>query len=61
MSVQNGNTKYSFMSIDHQSQRQWYANMQSYLVKWVNEHKDGRQDTWTPDARAARDASGVWQ
>lgn len=61
MSVQNGNTKYAFMSIDHKSQRQWYLNMQNYLVKWVAEHKDGREDTWTPDARKAQDASGVWR
>ena len=56
MSVQNGNTKYAFMSIDHKSQREWYSNMQSYLTKWVAEHKDGREDTWTP---AARDLSEV--
>lgn len=61
MRVQNGNTKYAFMSIDHKSQRQWYSNMQAYLVKWVAEHKDGRQDTWTPEARQARDESGVWK
>lgn len=61
MSVQNGNTKYAFMSIDHKSQRQWYANMQAYVVRWVDEHKDGREDTWTPNARAARDTTGVWK
>ena len=61
MSVQNGNTKYAFMSIDHKSQREWYANMQTYLRKWVAEHKDGREDTWTPAARSARDESGVWK
>ena len=61
MSVQNGNTKYAFMSIDHKSQRQWYANMQSYLVKWVAEHKDGREDTWTPAQREPQDTSGVWK
>lgn len=61
MSVQNGDTKYAWMSIDHKSQRQWYANMQNYLVKWVAEHKDGKEDTWTPSARKARDVSGVWE
>lgn len=61
MSVQNGNTKYAFMSIDHKSQRQWYANMQNYLTKWVAEHKDGREDTWTPAQREARDQAGVWK
>lgn len=61
MSVQNGNTKYAFMAIDHKNQKQWYANMQAYLVKWVAEHKDGREDTWTPAAREAKDSSGVWK
>ena len=61
MSVQNGNTKYAFMSIDHKSQREWYANMQAYLVRWVAEHKDGKEDTWTPVHREARDVSGVWR
>lgn len=61
LSVQNGNTKYACMAIDHKSQRQWYANMQTYLVKWVAEHKDGREDTWTPAAREARDTTGVWK
>lgn len=61
MSVQNGNTKYAFMSIDHKSQREWYLNMQAYLRKWVAEHRDGKEDTWTPEKREARDDSGVWQ
>lgn len=47
LSVQNGNTKYAFMSIDHKSQRQWFSNMQAYMKKWVDAHKDGREDTWT--------------
>lgn len=61
MSVQNGNTKYAFMSIDHRSQREWYLNMQRYLTEWVREHKDGREDSWTPAQREAADTSGVWR
>lgn len=41
-------------------QRQWYLDVQSYLRKWVDEHRDGREDTWTPSARVANSASGVW-
>ena len=29
-------------------ERQWYADVQDYCRKWVEEHKDGRDDTWTP-------------
>jgi hypothetical protein len=61
MSAANGNTKYAFMSIDAKSQREWHANMCSYLRKWVAEHKDLKVDTWTPESRVARDSSGVWQ
>lgn len=39
--------------------RTWYRNMQAYVVRWVEEHKDGKADTWTTDRSA--DSSGVWQ
>ena len=47
--------------IDMSSQRAWHAAMTAYVRRWVEEHKDGRQDTWTPDMRKARDLNGVWQ
>jgi hypothetical protein len=53
--------KYSTMSIWHPEQRQWHRNMCDYLRRWVEQHRDGKADTWTPDARKAVDASGVWQ
>ena len=28
--------------------REWFERMTEYLRKWVEEHKDGRADTWTP-------------
>lgn len=42
-------------------ERQWYADVQAYLRRWVEQHKDGREDTWTDDLRKAKTASGVWQ
>lgn len=41
----------------------WYAGVQSYMVRWVKEHKDGRADTWTSHARqrATVNDRGVWQ
>lgn len=44
-------------------QRAWYAGVQSYMRRWVAEHKDGRADTWTSNARqrAALNDQGVWR
>lgn len=45
------------------SQRDWYAGVQAYMRRWVAEHKDGRKDTWTSDARqrATMGSDGVWR
>ena len=40
--------------------RQWYVDLEKYMREWVEEHRDGREDTWTPDTRQARGDSGVW-
>lgn len=50
--------KYSGMNVHSIDKWQWYRNVQDYLRRWVEEHKDGREDTWTPDAeeRAGGDA-----
>lgn len=45
------------------NQRAWYDGVQSYMRRWVAEHKDGRADTWTSNARrrATVNEHGVWQ
>lgn len=42
---------------------EWYAGVQSYCRRWAMEHKDGKRDTWTSDARqrATADEHGVWK
>lgn len=40
---------------------QWHRELRAYLRRWVEEHRDGREDTWTPDTREARDETGVWR
>jgi len=37
--------------------RAWHADVRAYLLRWVEEHRDGRPDTWTP--APARDATGA--
>lgn len=43
--------KYSSMGLSTSSEQQWYQDVQAYLYEWVVEHKDGREDTWTPKAK----------
>ena len=52
--------KYASMDVHDEREAVWYRNVQDSLRRWVEEHQDGRPDTWTPDAREARDESGVW-
>jgi hypothetical protein len=56
-----GEKKYASMHLSTANQREWFDAMTAYLRKWVEEHRDGRPDTWTPDQRKARDDSGVWE
>lgn len=42
-------------------QQKWYRSMQSYMREWVDEHKDLKEDTWTPKQRNTMDENGVWQ
>jgi hypothetical protein len=53
--------KYSGMNLSVSSQRAWNRDMCAYIRRWVDEHKDGREDTWTPNTKEAGTASGVWK
>lgn len=45
------------------SQSAWYSGVQDYCRRWAYEHRDGKVDTWTSDARkrATVNENGVWQ
>jgi hypothetical protein len=43
--------KYASTGIPIHSELRWYQGVQEYLRRWVDEHKDGREDTWTPNAK----------
>ncbi len=62
-SEQKEGAKYKNMVNYSSEARQWYENMRAYVRRWVEEHKDGRADTWTPEqgAREPIDKSGVWK
>lgn len=53
--------KYASMNVFSDDRRQWFTNVQEYLRRWVEEHRDGREDTWTPSGRVAANATGVWK
>lgn len=37
----------------------WHKQLSEYMVKWVEEHKDGREDTWTNTERNEATPEGV--
>lgn len=43
------------------AQKRWHKDVQLYLWAWVNAHKDGAEDTWTPTSKQALKDSGVWK
>lgn len=45
---------------DPSSRREWQRRMSTYCREWAYAHRDGRDDTWTPNVRASRDDSGTW-
>ena len=54
--------KYETMQVRALSgQEQWFFDVQEYLGKWVEEHKNGGDDTWTPRIKTATSDSGVWK
>jgi hypothetical protein len=40
--------KYESMNSNQESSEMWWASVQSYLRDWVDEHKDMKEDNWTP-------------
>ena len=44
-------------------QYDWYRGVQDYCRRWAYEHRDGKVDTWTSNARqrATLNADGVWK
>lgn len=53
-------SKYSGLNLDISSQRAWHRDMVAYVRRWVAEHKDGREDTWTPGRSILRDPAGEY-
>lgn len=56
-------SKYAGMHLGTETQQQWHRDMCAYVLRWVEEHKDGRADTWTPNSgdRPVVTATGVYQ
>lgn len=45
-------SKYSTMNLDTKTQKGWFLSTAAYLRAWAYEHKDLKEDTWTPDMKA---------
>lgn len=44
-----------------EDQRKWYTDVQQYVKRWVEEHKTGKENTWTSANRQKVSESGVYQ
>jgi hypothetical protein len=52
--IQNAvNGKYQSMNVQVPTQKEWFLGVKDYLFRWVEEHKEIKEDTWTPKNRAA--------
>lgn len=43
------------------SEKLWKSGVDDYVRNWVAEHKDMKEDTWTPATREAINENGVWK
>jgi hypothetical protein len=57
----NNDGKYKTMKLTTKSQKKWFTDVCDYLRKWVNEHKEIKEDTWTPNVKKSITESGVWK
>lgn len=39
----------------------WYKGVQEYVKRWVDEHKEIKEDTWTTKSRERVNENGVWK
>ena len=53
-SEQKEGTKYAHSHQYSSDERQWFENMKGYVRRWVEAHKDGRADSWTPEQSKAQ-------
>ena len=53
--------KYKSMKIPTCSQKEWFNGVCEYLRKWVDEHKNGKEDKWTPKIKQPINNIGVWE
>lgn len=54
MARSQGDAKYTHMAIDTASVRRWHTSVKDYLERWVAEHKDSLDDTWTKTSQEAK-------
>lgn len=49
--------------VEHSDDRyMWHGEVQAYVAAWVEEHRDGRPDTWTKNRdHPNQRADGVWE
>ena len=54
-------TKFEDMKLATKSQLDWHVAVKSYIRRWIEEHKDGRVDTWTTNTKESIDNNGTYK
>lgn len=54
-------SKYETMMLSTDTEKRWFFDVQEYLSRWVVEHKNGKEDAWTPCIKTTNTDSGVWK
>lgn len=60
-SMNQTGSKYDGMHHPRATQEEWWNDVAAYVTKYVEEHRDGRVDTWTPAQKEAITPSGAWK
>ncbi len=55
------NCKDVFMKVSSDNCRDWFSGVQEYMKQWVEEHKEIKPDTWTPEQKESINDQGVWK
>ena len=46
-----GEPRYASMALNISTQQRWFEGVKTYMIRWCARHKNGANDTWTPNMK----------
>ena len=53
--------QYKTMNLNTENQLAWFNSVKEYLLKWVEEHKNLKEDNWTPNKKEVLNEHDVYK